>query len=211
VPKSMSMSLDDYNAIKLMIRKGALQPIEPAKLPKLGYIKVACPDGDNTPEMLKHFHYGVCVHANGGDTVCTHLAPVTGGPGTIPEISPMHQILYKGQPICTADKMVYSFIEQALAVKGDRVPNMTLVPHAPCGMATLRGLSVWENFYLTFLAKDLIRKEFPHTFESIKVTPHINFIGYEEAKKPSGSFRTYLLRRSDFEALYDHREYRRRA
>ncbi len=200
MPNVQQMDRADYDAIQLMIQEGALVPLCSQKLPRRGFIKVVCPDGDNTPEMIQHFHHNLCVEAN-GSTVCTHLAPVTGGPAALPVESSMHNITYKGALVTTADKLIFSYIEGALTVKGNRIHNVSLVPHCPCGMASLKSISVWENFCLSFLAKDMIRKEFPRTFKNIKVTPHINYAGYPEAAKPSGPFRTYLLRRKPFERL----------
>jgi hypothetical protein len=200
----LRLSRTEYTAIKLMIEHGVLIPIDSQELPRGGFIKIACPDGDATPEMINHFHYGPCVEAN-GSTVCTHLVPITGGPGAMPGVSPMHSLVYKNVAWGNADTRVYSDMELALSVKrsahGNRVPNVALIPHAPCGMANLKNLSVWENFYLTILAKGMIRKEFPHTFESVKIMPHINFLGYPEAESPKGSFRTYLLRSKKFKEL----------
>ncbi len=196
----ITLSQSDYEAIRAMIDQKALIAISPAHLPTNGFIKVVCPDGDTTPEMINHFHFDVCPKANGG-FVCTHLAPVTGGPGAIPETSPMHALTYKGKVWGNAHDQVCTYIEAALSVKGGRITNVALVPHAPCGMATVKKLSVWENFELSFLAKEMIRKEFPRTFESVKVMPHINFAGYPEANNPKGPFRTYLLRREPFERM----------
>lgn len=196
----LRLSSNDYESIKLMIEYGVLVPINPEMLPRSGFVKVVCPDGDTTPEMINHFHFGPCVEAN-GNTVCTHLAPVTGGPGAMPELSPMHALVYKDVTWATADTMVYWYIQGAIDVKAERVQNISLVPHAPCGMATLKNLTIMENFYLTMLAKAMIRKEFPHRFRSIKIMPHINFSGYPEAESQKGAFRTYLFKSEKFKKL----------
>ena len=204
----VKMKESDYLAIRAMGTGGILQNLDPKLFPTNGFVKVLCPDGDTTPEAIKYFHYGICADAN-GESVCTHLASVTGGPGAIPKDSPMHILNYKGVPCGEADKLIFSTIEGALKVKGrDRIKNIALVPHCPCGMATLSELSVWENFALTIRAKQIIRAEFPKTFERIVVTPHVNFEGYQEALRPRGHFRTYILQEELFaEAFAARAEY----
>ncbi len=188
-----TMSLTDHDAVCTMIKEGALEPIRPTDFPKGGYIKIACPDGDTTPELLQHLHYTVCPQANDGERMCTHSVLIAGGPGAIPKESPMHAISYKGRHVCGADGFVFSQIEIALRAKGDRVRNIALGPHCACAAATMNNLSAWNNFHLAFLAKDCLKKEFPNQFESIRVMPHINFSGY-----PKEDFRTYVLRRDPF-------------
>lgn len=205
------MSQDDHDAVLIMRDEGALQEVRPSDLPEGGYIKVACPDGDTTPELLKHFHFTLCPqnNKNRGERVCTHSILVAGGPGAIPNASPMHVISRKdGRRVCAADEFVFAQIETALMVKGDRVPNLALCPHCSCGAATVSGLSVWDNFRLSFLAKDRIKKEFPHTFNSVKVMPHINFSGYPKVDGSKEPFRTYVLRREKFLRSYDRHAHR---
>ena len=202
------MKESDYLAIRAMVTGGILQNLDSKRLPTNGFVKVLCPDGDTTPEAIKYFHYGICADAN-GESVCTHLASVAGGPGAIPKDSPMHTLTYKGVPCGEADKLIFSTIEGALWIKGrDRIKNIALVPHCPCGMATLSDLSVWENLALTLEAKDILKREFPKTFDRIVVMPHVNFEGYQEALRPRGPFRTYMLQEEQFmEAFAARAEY----
>jgi hypothetical protein len=199
----------DYFGIRKLVSVGALCPIKPSILPQSGFVAVVCPDGDNTPEMFRHFG-DVCTESNGGP-VCLHLAPVTGGPGAIPSQSPMYPLSFRGNQWGNARDLVYTYIEAALKVKGNRLRNIALVPHAPCGMVCLCGLSVWENLDLAFQAKDEIRKEFRRDFESFKVLTHVNYAGHDEVRGPGGQFRTYLLRRDPFyRALEEHKLQERR-
>ncbi len=190
------MKEQDYASIRKMIECKVLHPVSSSLLPKGGHLKVHCPDGDTTPFEVADFHT-ICKRAN-NSVVCTHLISVAGGPGGIPRRSPMHPLFYKDKQLGTVDQFVFSFIEGALHIKQGRVPNIALIPHCPCGMANLKNISVLENFSLTFEAKDIIRSEFPNTFNSIRVMPHINFEGYPEAIEGSNPFKLFVLRRAPF-------------
>lgn len=201
MPKSI-MSSSDYLAVRRMVTGNVLLPLRANLFPQNGFVKVLCPDGDTTPEAIRYFHYGICEEAN-GESVCTHLASVTGGPGAIPRHSPMNALTYKGEHWGAADKLIFATIEGALTVKGrERIKNVALAPHCPCGMATLTELSVMENLFLTIQAKGIIKKEFPGTFDRIVITPHINFTGYPEADRVPGAFRTYMLDEEQFQHMY---------
>lgn len=201
--KPASMTREDYLSILQMISAGALLPLKGSQLLTGGWVMVYCPDGDCTPEAIQFHHFRLCPEANGNNRVCTHLAPLTGGPGAIPRESPMNRMNYKGNIVATADQTAFSTIEGALKIKGARIENLGLVPHCACGMAQHSGLSVWDNFHLTFRAAEIIESEFPGQFKSIEVMPHITFVGFDEGK--SGEFKTYRLVRDVFMRLYESR------
>ncbi len=198
------MSPDDHRITNILVEVGAIQRIRPIDLPKGGHIIIACPDGDTTPELLEYCHFSLFPKANDGERVCTHQVPVGGGPLAIPKESPLNAVTFQGRHIGSADEIVFAGIELGLRAKGNRLRNITLVPHCACAAATMNRLTLWENFRLTFLAKDMIRKEFPNVFDNIKVMPHIHFLGHPKGENSTRlPFRSYILRREAFEKAFD--------
>lgn len=198
------MSEEDYEAVKEMLREGALVPIETERLPRSGWVMTYCGDGDVTPHTIPE-HSRLFSHAN-GTRVCAHQIHWDGGPAGISKNSPFHRLFLGEKAIVDGFDFICARIEGALKIKGERIKHWCGVPHCTCGMCRITGTNVWENFRLAIEGKDALRRAFNDgRLEHFKLFPCLEFTGYPEEVGTEGAFWNRLLRRETFESLYSRR------
>ncbi len=194
------MTEEEYGAFRKMRDAGALIPIEEERLPRSGWAKIMCGDGDDTPPIIAAYK-SLAQRVNGEDT-CTHPITVEGGPAAGCSASAFHRLSFKGSEIVRFDEFIWGRLEGILKIKtSERVKNVAYMPHCKCGMCRETGTSIWTNFLHTGLFKDQTRAVFPKMFQNHKILPFFNLTGYPEADDPMGPHQLWLLRRIEFERL----------
>jgi len=194
------MNDEEYEAFRKMREVSALIPIEEERLPKSGWAKILCGDGDDTPPIIGA--YKSLTHRANGEDTCTHPITVEGGPAAGCCASAFHKLTFKGSEVVRFDEFIWGRLEGILKIKTpERVKNVGYMPHCKCGMCRATKTSIWTNFLHTGNFKDNTRMVFKGDFQNHKILPFFNLTGYPEADDPMGPHQLWLLRRIEFEKL----------
>ncbi len=195
-----AMTLEEYEAYRMMREVKALVPLEEELLPRSGWAKILCGDGDETPPIIGAYS-SLAQRANGEET-CTHPITLEGGPAAGFPGSAFHCIKFRGEQVARYDMFIFGRLEGILKIKTlERVKNVAYMPHCKCGMCRATNTSIWTNFLHTGMFKDMVRGVFPKVFQNHKIIPFFNLSGYPEAKSIYGEKQMWLLRRVEFEKL----------
>ena len=170
--------------VEELILGDVLERIEEHRLDQSeGAILVCCGDADRVFEKVT-FHASTQLGYREEPRI--HLVAVNGGPLGIPHHSPVNSA---GETL-GADAYLLRQIRGARNLKG--INTVVLCAHAPCGMADLAGLNVFQIVELLIAAKRRVREEHPDG----RVAPFLH-VDYG-----AGIMRTYFVPRPAWEAWH---------
>lgn len=167
--------------VEELILGGVLRRIEDHLLDQSeGAILVCCGDADRAFEKVT-FHARTQLGYREEPRI--HLVAVNGGPLGIPHHSPVNS----AGETPGADAYLLRQIRGARRLKG--IDTVVLCAHAPCGMADLAGLNMFQTVELLVAAKLRVREEHPDG----------RVASFLHVDHGSGVMRTYFVSREDWE------------